>query len=251
MLPTNPHRPPPDPWPQYRSRARHRWQVPFYGFEWICAQAAHRLAKWSFLEVLDYAGRFTVLVAVIFYFAETHDRTMQRHYQAWLVINTAQGKGGSGGRIDALQDLNDDNVALVGVDLSDAFLQRVRLEKADVRRSSFQGCDLLGSHLRAANLSQSRLDHANLREADLNGADLSECAFTDADLSGADLSNCNVRGASFSHCDLGGADLHDLRDWRSISSMSGAQIAGVRNAPDGFLEWAAKNGAVSGATTQP
>src|SRR5581483_9907513 len=134
MLPPDPHRPPPDSWTEYRRRAKHRWQIPFYAFEWISAHIAHRLGKWSFLEVLDYAGRFTVLAAVIFYFAETHDRTVQRHYQAWLVINTAQGKGGSGGRIDALQDLNDDNVALVGVDLSDAFLQRVRLEHADLRR---------------------------------------------------------------------------------------------------------------------
>ncbi len=39
-------------------------------------------------------------MAVIFYFSESGDRLKQKHYQAWQVINTAQGKGGSGGRIE-------------------------------------------------------------------------------------------------------------------------------------------------------
>src|SRR5437867_1787758 len=33
------------------------------------------------------------------------------NYQAWTVVNSAQGKGGSGGRIDALQDLNGNGVS--------------------------------------------------------------------------------------------------------------------------------------------
>ena len=41
---------------------------------------------------------------LIFYFADQGGRLKQKHYQAWQVINTAQGKGGSGGplRIVAL-----------------------------------------------------------------------------------------------------------------------------------------------------
>ena len=54
---------------------------------------------------------------------ESKDRIKQKHYQAWQVINSAQGKGGSSGRIDALEELHQDGVLLVGVDVSDAFLQ--------------------------------------------------------------------------------------------------------------------------------
>ena len=81
------------------------------------------LSRWSFLEVLEYLGSFSILIAVIFYFSESGDRLKQKHYQAWQVINTAQGKGGSGGRIEALQELDEDGVPLVGVDVSGAFLQ--------------------------------------------------------------------------------------------------------------------------------
>jgi hypothetical protein len=62
----------------------------------------------------------------------------QKHYQAWQVINSAQGKGGSGGRIDALEELHRDAVPLVGVDVSDAFLQGVDLNGANLLRGNFR-----------------------------------------------------------------------------------------------------------------
>jgi len=104
--------------------------VPFRAFEWLWEWVAYALSHWSFLEVLEYMGSFSVLIGVVFYFSESGDRIKQRHYQAWQVINTAQGKGGSGGRIEALQELNEDKVQLVGVDVSSAFLQGIRLERA-------------------------------------------------------------------------------------------------------------------------
>jgi len=60
----------------------------------------------------------------------------QKHYQAWQVVNTAQGKGGSGGRIEALQELDQDGVPLVGVYVAGASLQGVRLPKAGLNRIS-------------------------------------------------------------------------------------------------------------------
>ena len=111
----------PAPWKVRKQRTPHRWLIPFVALEWIFEWAAFALSNWSFLEVLEYLGTFSVLIAVIFYFSESGDRVKQRHYQAWQVINTAQGKGGSGGRIEALQELNEDKVPLVGVDVSSAF----------------------------------------------------------------------------------------------------------------------------------
>jgi hypothetical protein len=108
----------PKPWRQYRWRVRNPLLLPFLYLEFLSEWAAWFLGRWVFLEVLEYCGTLSILVGVIFYFAGTRDRREQRHYQAWQVINTAEGKGGNGGRIDALQDLNADGIPLGAVDLS-------------------------------------------------------------------------------------------------------------------------------------
>src|SRR5579884_3419511 len=100
----------PEPWSNFRARVKGRWAVPFMATEYACDWAVFWLSNWRFLETLEYLGSLSILIAVIFYFAESGDRVKQRHYQAWQVINTAQGKGGSGGRIEALQELNEDGV---------------------------------------------------------------------------------------------------------------------------------------------
>ena len=91
----------PEPWSRHRERAKHRWLVPFIAIEWVWAWLAYWLSGWAFLEVLEYFGTLSVLLAVVSYFSESKDRIKQKHYQAWQVVNSAQGKGGSGGRIDA------------------------------------------------------------------------------------------------------------------------------------------------------
>src|SRR5450755_2939976 len=124
------HREKPDPWEIRRQRIKHVWTTPFWVFEWSLEWVAFALSRWTFLDVLAYLEGFSVLIAVIFYFSESGDRLKQKHYHAWQAINTAQGRGGSGGRIEALQELNHDGVPLVGVDVSAAFLQNVHLERA-------------------------------------------------------------------------------------------------------------------------
>src|SRR5437764_14331483 len=116
------HRKRPEAWAIRRQQVNTGWAVLLWALEWYWEWLAYLLSNWSFLEVLEYLSSFGVLIAVIFYFAESGDRTKQKHYQAWQVINTAQGKGGSGGRVEALQELNQDGISLVGVDLSGAFL---------------------------------------------------------------------------------------------------------------------------------
>src|SRR5258708_13986753 len=153
----------PAPWKGTRQRRARRWLLPFLALEWIWEWVAFALSNWVFLEVLEYLGTFSVLIAVIFYFSESGDRIKQRHYQAWQVINTAQGKGGSGGRIEALQELNADKVPLVGVDVSSAFLQGLRLPNANLLRSDFSSADLRNSALAGGNFPLPKLNSANLR----------------------------------------------------------------------------------------
>ena len=70
--------------------------------------------------------------------------------------------------------------------------------------------------------------NANLTNSDLVGSDLARTKLDDADLSSADLRNANLQAIA----------------WQHIAAIKSANIAGVKNAPDGFRDWALKNGAI-------
>src|SRR5216684_6941110 len=163
-------RPRPAPWSEARRSVKHRLALPFAALEWSLEWLAYRLSNWKFLHVVNYLRSFGIIVAVAFYFSESGDRLKQKHYQAWQVINTAQGKGGNGGRIEALQELNADGISLVGVDVSGAFLQGVHLEHARLLRSNFSAADLRDSDFTFADLSDSNLRGANFRQCNLHAA---------------------------------------------------------------------------------
>jgi len=226
--------------------------------EWIFEWIAFALSRWTFLDVLEYLEGFSVLIAVIFYFSESGDRLKQKHYQAWQVINTAQGKGGSGGRVEALEELNTDGVSLVGVDVSGAFLQGLRLKRARLTRANFSTADLRDSDLAFADFSDASLhftnfrqgnlrnvsfQHAYLDDADFTGADLSAADLDDADLRCVDLTDANLAGATLANADLSNTTLSNLH-WREIRSLKKANIFGVKNPPEGFVAWAKQHGAV-------
>ena len=207
--------------------------------DWV----AFVLSRWTFLDVLEYLEGFSVLIAVIFYFSESGDRLKQKHYQAWQVINTAQGKGGSGGRIEALQELNRDGVPLVGVDVSGAFLQNAHLEKARLLRSNFSAADLRDANFNFADFSDADLRTANFRGSHLRGASFQRADLQDADLTGADLTGADLSGAALTNADLSNTSLSNLK-WRDLGSVKNANIYGVKDAPDGFISWAKQHGAV-------
>jgi pentapeptide repeat protein len=240
------HAPRPRPEP-LRSRpvvAAHPWLLPLVGLEWPFEWAAYALSRWSFLAVLEYLGSFSILIAVIFYFSEAPDRLKQKHYQAWQVINTAQGKGGSGGRIEALQELAADHVPLVGVDVGTAFLQGIQLPRAGMTRANLNAVDARNSNFQGADLSYANLHSGNFRGSNLSGANLRDADLGDADLCSADLSGASLQGATLDEAELGNADLRDVK-WQQLKSLKGTSLANVRNAPVGFLEWAAQHGGVT------
>ena len=242
-MPIRLHRKRPAPWSLRRQTIQHSWAVPLWAFEWFWEWVAYILSNWSFLEVLEYLGSFSILIAVIFYFSESGDRLKQKHYQAWQVINTAQGKGGSGGRVEALQELNADGVPLVGVDVSGAFLQSIHLQGARLVRSNFSGTDLRDSDFASADFSDADLHYANFRQSNLHNAHFQHAHLDKADLWGADLSGADLSGAEIDSVDLRFANLADVH-WHDLGALKNANIYGVKNAPDGFIPWALQHGAV-------
>jgi hypothetical protein len=248
-------REPTPPWRIFRARARYRWMRPIVYTDWLLNLLADALSRWALLEVLEYAGSFSVLIAVIFYFADSGNRRLQRHYQAWQVIDAAQGKSGNGGRMEALNDLYRDNVSLIGVDLSNAYLGGIKLDGANLHRADFSAADMRNVSLRGVDLTDANLNSANFRNADLRGVDFSGdvgAEFTDADLTGADLRGSNLYHANLTRTDLTGANFADVVGWQSIRLMDGANIHNIVGAPPGFVKWALAHGAVDvDATTQP
>jgi hypothetical protein len=236
-------KPRPESWKQHQASVKPRWALSFHALEWVWHWIAYFLDRWVFLEVLESLGTFSVLIAVIFYFSESGDRKKQKHYQAWQVINTAQGKGGSGGRIEALEELNRDRVPLVGINAAGAFLQGVRLLKGKLLRCNLEACDLRNSDFWKSDMQFADLKSANFREANLSDTDLRNADLQDTDLNGANLKNANLSGASLQGADLRNADLGGAR-WQNIESVVKANIYGVRNGAD-FQVWALQHGAVS------
>ena len=244
------HRKRPEPWSVRRQELNHAWTVPLWAFEWFWEWIAYLLSNWSFVEVLEYLGSFGVLIAVVFYFAESGDRLKQKHYQAWQVINTAQGKGGNGGRIEALQELNADGTPLVGVDVSGAFLQGIHLPGARLSRSNFSSADLRDSDLSSSHMSYANLRSANFRESTLRNVDFEHADFTDADLAEADLSGADLSQTNLTGADLRSANLANLK-WRDIRDLKSANVFGVKNAPEGFVAYALKSGAIQTESDNP
>jgi hypothetical protein len=235
---------PPPPWPEFKKRGTLRFLRPFHVVSWLADWAAYFLGRWPVVELLEYLGSFSILFAAIVYFAGAPDRLKQKHYQAWQVINTAEGKGGNGGRIDALQELNDDHVSLIGVNVTGAYLQGLQLAKAQARRANFAEADLRDANFQRASLADTDLHYANLRAANLRDCDLAGSRLDDVDFVGADLTGADLAKVTLSGADLGAANLDHVRHWQTIKSMDKVNIFGVRNAPPGFMEWARLNGAI-------
>jgi uncharacterized protein YjbI with pentapeptide repeats len=196
------------------------------------ARGVSRLTSSGAIQLLQLIAALSIFVVVIRWYIEAPSRKQQAHYQAWQVITSAERHGGSGGRTQALEDLNNDGEPLDGINLTGAYLRRVHLERAslwnarldsaDLVSSNFTGAqlvfvsmrraDVTGGDFRCANMLGAKLEGAffessDLREADLITANLSHTILRNADLRGAILRHADLTGAVMSGVDLRAADL--------------------------------------------
>lgn len=190
---------------QFKKSAGQNWWL--YSSEWACEWISFYCSRLAIFQILEYIGRIitvvSVLVAVTMYFYEAPDRLKQKHYRAWELINSARGSTGDGGRIDALQDLREDQVSLAAAPLSNAFLMRIG-----------PGGEQKGINLKGAVLTAACLNNAFLENADLS----------DAHLERANLSDARLDGANFSRANLGGANLSGAQGFTSDQLQSAAWV---------------------------
>lgn len=168
-------------------------------------------------QLFEDAESIAIASASVIFFLEIPDRKKREQYEAWQVINSAQGQTGSGGRIQALEDLNKSRVDLEGVsapgaDLSGVNLAYGNIDRANLNKAQLDSSNLFMAGLNDANLSLANLNYANLRRASLTNADLSGASLIGADLSdsfllSADLRDVQIGGANFKKAKLDRANL--------------------------------------------
>lgn len=129
------------------------------------------------------------------------------------------------------------------VNLHDADLSKIQIDNFDLKMISFRNSNLSDAILVGINLSGSAFRFANLQRANFHNSNLTETFWDSADLSYADLSGADLNGANMVRVNFRNADIDGVKNWKTIA-LKDAKIAGVKNAPDGFIEWATKNGAI-------
>lgn len=147
-----------------------------------------------------------------------------------------------------------DGVKLEYIDFSTAGFEGANLEGADFYFCNFSNavlykttanevrffdCDLTGAHCQRVIWPKAKLTHTTLASADFQGADLQ----------GAVMDDVILKGTNFASSILRGATLKGMRHWLELASIKDADIREAVNAPTGFVEWAAKAGAVVNART--
>jgi uncharacterized protein YjbI with pentapeptide repeats len=179
------------------------------------------LSKMDIFPVLDYLSKLSIILGLIVYITEGGEREEQKiaqqrraNYEAWGVIRAGVGQANNGGRIEALEHLNENQSFLSGINLERAILTRIKLPNAQLdsaklsqvimNRAKLQGAYLMNSDLSEANLIKAELHEANFYQANLSKANLNE-----ADLPKAKLIEANLRKANFYKADLRKAELLD------------------------------------------
>ena len=169
------------------------------------------------------AETIAILSAVVLYLKEAPDRKDKKHYEAWQVVEQAEERETSYSRYKALQDLNNDDVSLEGLDAPRAdlcyiILPDANLRDADLSRSDLSRANLSGAYLIKANLEGATLEAANIQRAQLNTANLRKAILIRADLGNADLEKANLEEANLEEANLKGADL-------TYANLEGANIS--------------------------
>lgn len=195
------------------------------------------------------AEPIAIASAAVVFLLDSSDRRKAEQYEAWQVVNSALGQTGSGGRIQALEDLNRDRVDLAGIaipraDLSGVNLERGKLERANCEGAQLDSANLHGANLRSADLRNTNLRHtnltsatlweANLRNAVLRKTSLRGASLIRADLRNADLDSADLRNADLDSADLRGANL--LRADLRCANLHGANLSLMPNIKEKQLE---------------
>ncbi|GJD22913.1 hypothetical protein RIVM261_078690 [Rivularia sp. IAM M-261] len=214
-----------DPYP----KSKHWWHTPGDWSKWVWHLPTKKklaLSRKGALKLVQSGLILTIAIGIGRYVWEAPKREKATHYQAWQMINSATGQKTSGGRIEALQDLNKDGVDLRGLDASNANLSGAILTGAQLSGANLSNAELVGAELNGANLYSTKLTGIQL-----NGANLSNAELMSAELNGADLGEAKLIGAILMGSDLRDTELAgaNLRNAEFACNLDCTNLKGAKN----------------------
>jgi uncharacterized protein YjbI with pentapeptide repeats len=201
---------------------------------------------------------FGIFLGTVFYLIDMGKRRTENNNSAWGIVRDAKNEVASNGRIDALNslskgctysnnyfgssvvnwffqnfDIHSGCNSLVGVNLKDANIPSVQLNKSELSNGKLDNAILERANLGNAKLISVSASGTNLRYANLQGVELQY-----SNLERANLSHANLRDANISNVNLYGANLRyvDLRG---------------SNLDNTYIEIAYYNGLIYNLDTQP
>ncbi|RZQ26117.1 pentapeptide repeat-containing protein [Vibrio vulnificus] len=118
---------------------------------------------------------------------------------------------------------NDAAMYKFGVNLDSALLSSIQVNQIDFRKAVLVDANASDAIITYSNFKGVKLDRSNFSNTKLLGSDFSQASIFAVDLTGADLSGIK---------------------WDNETVITYSNIHGVKNAPDGFYDWAIDNGAV-------
>jgi len=178
---------------------------PFLWIDWVCQWIAFSASNLSVFKVLEYAGKLTVLVALITWIAEIPERKKTEVRTAWSIVNA---KGG--GRKESLEYLVTNKVDLKGLYAAGGYFSGMQLQGKDLRGSDLSGANFEDAKLGGANLQGSILSDVNFKNADLAKTDFRGAQFSPKP--------SNFEKANLDAADFRGATIGDAAGYRAIAT---------------------------------
>lgn len=214
------------------------WKAPLYRLEKGIEGFARFLDEMDLFRVIGKLASLSIILGVITFLVEIPQRAEQQasedkraNYEAWQIIRTNQGQTANGGRIEALQDLNNSGVNLSGLNLEKAILISVNLEEAELVAATFHDGVLF-----QANLENANLDGVDFRNVDMRRANLRNTRLWDADFEGANLEGVDFAGADLYQPPKGGP-----ANFRGAVGLTPEQIQQASNWEDAQYDSSFRN----------
>jgi hypothetical protein len=175
--------------------------APFLWIDWTCQWIAYWAGSLAVFRVLEYAGKLTVLIALITWIADYPERQQAAIRTVWSVVDA---KGG--GRKEALQYLANHKVDLNGLYGEAGYFAGIVLRDSDLRwanltHANFENADLSGANFQGSSLQGTNFENANLVKARFGGAFISDNALTK--FKGARIEGADFRGAQIMYTSSG------------------------------------------------
>lgn len=186
--------------------------------EWV----AYWMGNLAIFKILAYSASIGLIaswIIFLFTFSAEQERRAQSAGQqriaeqqqarlgAWQVINSAQGQGGSAGRVEALELLVKQGESLAGLTVAEAYLTGLYLPDATVTDADLHGSTLIGASFQRSSLVDTDLSNTDLSSAHLEYANMTDADLREAVLIGARLQEANLTGADLRGAELGGISL--------------------------------------------